>query len=187
MTPTSSLTNHFLIAMPNLADPNFSQSVTYICEHNDAGALGLVLNRPTEIRFRDILEHMKIQSGNPALEQVVVYHGGPVQPEQGFVLHAPVGQWEGTLKITGTIGLTTSRDILTALAEGRGPEKFLIALGYAGWGAGQLEAEMVQNAWLSVPADLDAIMSVPVEQRWARAAALLGIDLKTLSPDVGHA
>lgn len=187
MIPSSSLTNHFLIAMPNLADPNFSHSVTYICEHNDAGAMGLVINRPTDIRFSDILQHMNIGSENSALKGVMVYHGGPVQPEQGFVLHAPVGQWEGTLRITGSVGLTTSRDILTALAQGQGPDKFFIALGYAGWGAGQLEAEMAQNAWLSVPADLDVVMNAPVDQRWARAAALLGIDLKTLSSDVGHA
>ncbi len=181
------LTNHFLIAMPGLADPNFYHTVTYICEHNGSGALGIVINRPLTTTLGEIFDHLKIQTKAPAIAQQVVYLGGPVQPERGFIVHRPLGDWDATLKITDDIGVSSSRDILAAIAEGTGPQRSLIALGYAGWGAGQLEQEMVQNAWLSGPADERILFALPVEQRWSAAAQLLGVDLNLLSSDAGHA
>lgn len=181
------LTDHFLIAMPTLADPNFTHTVTYICEHNSEGAMGIVINRPLELSLGDVLEHMEISAGGRVDTATSIYGGGPVQQEHGFVLHQPVGMWESSLAITDEIAVTTSRDILRAIAHGEGPQRYLVALGYAGWGAGQLEQEMADNAWLSGPADLDIIFETPFEQRWAEAAALLGVDLNLLSSDIGHA
>jgi putative transcriptional regulator len=181
------LTHQFLIAMPALADPNFFQTVVYISEHNASGALGLVINRPLNLSLGQLLEHLDIPTHQTELEAMPVYSGGPVQPEQGFVLHSPVGQWGATLRITDRIGITTSRDILQAAARGEGPEHFLVMLGYSGWGPGQLEQELAENAWLSSPADLDIVFHKPSEQRWLAAAALLGIDLNLLSTDAGHA
>ncbi|MHB8472944.1 MAG: YqgE/AlgH family protein [Gammaproteobacteria bacterium] len=181
------LTNHFLIAMPGLADPNFYHTVTYICEHNSHGALGIVINRPLDTRLGNILDHLEIQTATAAIAQQAVYLGGPVQPERGFVLHRPLGDWDATLKISDAIGVSSSRDILGAIAAGRGPERALIALGYAGWGAGQLEQEMAQNAWLSGPADERILFDTPVAQRWSAAAQLLGVDLNLISGDAGHA
>lgn len=187
MSPATDLTNHFLIAMPQLADPNFFHTVTYICEHTDEGALGIVINRPLEVRLGEILDHMEIESQTETLAERTVYMGGPVQQERGFVLHRPASQWDSTLKITDNIGLTTSRDVLAAMARGEGPTESLIALGYAGWGAGQLEQELADNAWLSGPADERILFRTPVEKRWEEAAALLGVDLNLLSGDAGHA
>ncbi|MEW5754889.1 MAG: YqgE/AlgH family protein [Pseudomonadota bacterium] len=187
MIKTVSLTNHFLIAMPGLTDPNFFQSVTYICEHNSEGAMGIVINRPLELTLREVLESMTIPVPEQGFNDVAIYLGGPVEPERGFVLHRPAGQWESSIPIAEDMALTTSRDIVAAIAEGSGPKHFLIALGYAGWGAGQLEDELANNAWLSVPADFDRLLDTPVELRWETAAALLGVDLKTLSSDIGHA
>jgi putative transcriptional regulator len=181
------LTNHFLIAMPGLADPNFYHTVTYICEHNDNGALGIVINRPLTTRLGEIFDHLEIQTKSAKIAQQAVYLGGPVQPERGFVIHRPLGDWDATLKITDNLGVSSSRDILAAIAEGAGPQRCLIALGYAGWGAGQLEQEMAQNAWLSGPADERILFDLPVEQRWSAAAQLLGVDLNLLSGDAGHA
>jgi putative transcriptional regulator len=182
-----SFTNQFLIAMPSLADPNFHHSVTYICEHNENGAMGIVINRPLELKFGEVLEQMSIEAGDPEVVQRQVFLGGPVQPDRGFVIHRPVGKWESTLKITKDIGLTTSRDIVTAVAAGKGPAKCFIALGYAGWGAGQLEKEMADNSWLSGPADARVIFDVPASHRWEEAAQSLGVDLTKMSSDVGHA
>lgn len=187
MTGSADLTNHFLIAMPQLADPNFFHTVTYICEHTPEGALGIVINRPMELTLGDILEHMEIEVSAPSVAATPVYMGGPVQQERGFVLHHPVQAWESTLRITEQIGLTTSRDILRAIAGGEGPGQALIALGYAGWGAGQLERELADNAWLSGPADESILFDSPDQERWQRAAALLGVDLNLLSGDAGHA
>lgn len=187
MDDTVSLTNHFLIAMPGLADANFTHTVTYICEHNERGAMGLVINRPLEIALREVLEHMELApSDRPEVDRTV-FSGGPVQPEHGFVLHTPVGEWDSSLAITERIAVTTSRDILAAINDGRGPEHYLMALGYAGWGEGQLEEEMAQNAWLSGPADPTILFETPAEQRWSAAAALLGVDLNLLSSEAGHA
>lgn len=187
MIEPTCLTHHFLIAMPALADPNFSQTVTYISEHNANGALGLVINRPLALTFGQLLQHLKMTTDQPEIAALPIHHGGPVQPEQGFVLHRPLGQWGTTLRISDEVGVTTSRDILQAIAQGEGPEQWLIALGYAGWGPGQLEQELAGNTWLSVPADSDILFRIPCEQRWRAAAALLGVDLILLSTDAGHA
>ncbi len=181
------LTNQFLIAMPTLADPNFFQTVIYISEHNASGALGLVINRPLNLSLGQLLEHLQIATDRPDLAGMPIQHGGPVQPEQGFVLHSPVGQWGATLRVTDQIGITTSRDILQAVAQGDGPASLLIALGYAGWGPGQLERELAENSWLSGPVDFDLLFHTPDDRRWLAAAALLGIDLTLLSSDAGHA
>ncbi len=187
MAAEANFTNQFLIAMPTLADPNFFRSVTLICEHNPDGALGIVINHPTEVSLGDLLGHMQIESTNAAINETPVFNGGPVQVERGFVLHQPTGDWDSTLEVTDTLGLTTSSDILTAIVEGRGPDRALVALGYAGWGAGQLEQEMAENAWLTSPVDLDIVFDIAPEQRWHAAAEQLGIDLDLLTGGAGHA
>lgn len=187
MNSVSSLTNHFLIAMPSLADPNFSHTVTYICEHNEEGAMGVVINRPMDISLSEVLEQMEIEPSNNLDTSVSVNGGGPVHPEQGFVIHRPLGAWQSSLSVSDEVGLSTSRDILTAIAHGEGPSEYLIALGYAGWGPGQLEEELAQNAWLSGPVSMEILFGLPLEQRWAAAAALLGVDLNLISSDFGHA
>lgn len=187
MSTVESLSNHFLIAMPALSDPNFHHTATFLCEHNDDGALGLVINRPTDLHLGDILEHMEIEAVHSETSQQAIYMGGPVQNDRGFVLHEPLGNWEATLKVTDTTGITSSRDILEAIALGEGPEKTFITLGYAGWGAGQLEQELAANAWLNGPANTRIVFETPCEQRWEAAAALIGIDLNLISGDAGHA
>ncbi|MDY6991539.1 MAG: YqgE/AlgH family protein [Pseudomonadota bacterium] len=181
------LTNHFLIAMPNLADPNFFHTVTYICMHNEEGAMGIVINRPMDVDLGDVLEHMEIEAQDPIASRLPIFEGGPVQRERGFVIHRPPGQWDAMLTVSESLGITTSRDILGAIACGQGPQQVLIALGYAGWGAGQLEQELAENAWLSIPADNQIIFETPPEKRWEAAAARLGVDLTLLSNDAGHA
>jgi putative transcriptional regulator len=187
MAGTRFLTNQFLIAMPSLADPNFFHSVTYICEHNENGAMGIVINRPLEIDLGVVLDHMNLKSPDESVGRQTVFLGGPVECERGFVLHEPLDDWDSTMPITESIGITSSRDILQAICAGRGPRHALVALGYAGWGGGQLEQEMVDNAWLSGPADSDIMFSVPVEDRWHAAARMAGVDLNKLSDDIGHA
>jgi putative transcriptional regulator len=184
---TARFTNQLLIAMPSLADPNFSRTVTLICEHNEHGALGVVINRPTEVRLSDLLDHLEITTEDLDIAGAPVYAGGPVQLERGFILHTPVGKWESTLKINPELGLTTSLDILAAVAAGEGPRRSLIALGYAGWGAGQLEQEIADNAWLTVPNDSKILFELPVEHRWQAAAKKLGVDLTLIAGDAGHA
>jgi len=186
MSNKSYLSNHFLVAMPDLADPNFFHTVTLICEHNDQGALGIVVNRPSELILADIFEQLELDSGSQSLRETTVFQGGPVQTDRGFVLHD--GQpWDSTLAISRQLLLTTSRDVLAALAAGDGPTNWLLALGYAGWSAGQLEQEMAANAWLSVPADPDVLFATAVEDRYQAAATLLGVDLTLLSNAPGHA
>ncbi|HID48712.1 MAG TPA: YqgE/AlgH family protein [Chromatiales bacterium] len=187
MASNHSLTGHFLIAMPNLADPNFFHTVTYLCEHSPAGAMGLVINRPLDLDLGELAEQLDIEITEPDMTQVPIYQGGPVQTDRGFVLHAPGGDWDNTLNVTPEIALTVSQDILESIAQGVGPEQFLITLGYAGWGAGQLEEELAANAWLNGPADAGIMFSTPVESRWPAAAAHLGVDLSQLSNDIGHA
>lgn len=183
----SSLNNQFLIAMPTLADPNFSHTVTYICDHTSQGAMGIILNRPTELIFADLLEQLGIEAADDDLATIPVYQGGPVQVERGFVIHKPLGEWDSTLALTEEIGLTMSQDIIEAIAHGVGPQKYHVALGYAGWGEGQLEEEILSNAWLTGPSDEITVFDEPVERRWQAAASTLGIELNLLSPDVGHA
>ena len=183
----TTLTNHFLIAMPALEDPNFARSVTYICQHGEDGALGIMINRPLKLELHELLESMKIEADQPATGHQTIFAGGPVHPEQGFVIHQPAGEWTSTLEINDQISVTTSQDIIEAIAHDKGPEKYLIALGYAGWGGGQLEEELAANSWLSGPVDSGIIFDTPPEKRWEAAATLLGVDLSRLSNDVGHA
>lgn len=173
--------------MPTLADPNFSHTVTYICEHNDEGAMGLVINRLMEISLAEVLRQMSIEPSRSLDTSVAINEGGPVHPEQGFVIHSPLGAWQSTLSVDTEIGLSTSRDVLTAIAHGEGPAHYLIALGYAGWGPGQLEQEIAQNTWLSGPVSREILFDLPLENRWAAAAALLGVDLNLISSEIGHA
>jgi len=183
----TNLTNHFLIAMPTLADGNFSHSVTYICEHNENGSLGITINRPSDIRLEEVLAQMQLSASNPEIAEQIVFIGGPVQQDRGFLLHSPNGHWDSSLKVSDDISVTTSRDILEAMAHDEGPDEVIMALGYAGWGAGQLEHEMSENAWLSCPANKEILFHTPVSQRWEAAAKLLGVDLQLLSSDAGHA
>lgn len=186
-TAFTSLKDHFLIALPSLEDMNFSRTVTYICEHTPQGAMGLVLNRPTQMQLTDILNHMSIEQSTLANCTQVIYAGGPVEEQRGFVLHSATPAWDSTLKISEQIFVTTSKDILQAMAMGQGPDKFLLALGYAGWGPGQLEAELKQDSWLSCPADSAIIFDLPSEERWLASARLMGIDLNLINSIGGHA
>lgn len=187
MSSFDSLTNHFLIAMPGLLDPNFEKTVTVICQHNEHGALGIVINRTTDLTLGDILRQLDLGNEQGKEQQAPIFSGGPVHTEQGMILHESGGEWDSTLQISETLSLTTSRDILEAMAENRGPPRSILALGYAGWGEGQLEREIKENAWLSGPVDHDIIFGVPVERRWHEAVSRLGVDLSLLSSQAGHA
>ena len=183
---TINLTSNFLIAMPAMSDPNFSRSLTFICEHNERGALGIVVNRPIDVTLASLFRQVEIELPDPALAEQAVFYGGPVQFDHGFVLHRPVGEWKSTLPV-GEIGLTTSRDILEAMSTGHGPRQHLVALGYAGWAPGQLEDEILRNGWLTVKADLDVIFDVPPESRYEAAMSALGVNAANLSEEAGHA
>ncbi|MBI1195451.1 MAG: YqgE/AlgH family protein [Gammaproteobacteria bacterium] len=187
MTDRLSLRNHFLIAMPTLKDPNFFQTVALICEHNEDGAMGIVVNRPLELTMSEILGQMDIVYPNPKVGEISVHLGGPVQCGRGFVIHSPLGDWDSTLKVSDEIGVASSRDILEDIAAERGPEQFFVALGYAGWGAGQLEREIMENSWLSGPVDPAIVFDLPYEDRWHAAAAFAGVDLNLLAGEAGHA
>lgn len=176
--------HQLIIAMPHMVDPNFASTVTYICEHNEHGAMGIIINRPTELTLGDVFEQMGFGAEH---RREIVYSGGPVQLERGFVIHRPQGDWQATLPIQDGFCLTSSRDILAAYANNEGPEEALIALGYAGWGAGQLEQEIIQNSWLSCPADAEILFHLPHQERLAAAAARIGVDLRLLTNQVGHA
>ena len=181
------LRDHFLLAMPTLAEGIFSHSVTYICEHGESGAMGIVINQPLELSVAEIFEHLQIDARED-FSEIPVMAGGPVQIDHGFVLHRRCDtSWEASLKVTPEITLTTSRDILRAIADERGPDDHLIALGYAGWAAGQLEQELAENSWLTLHADSEIIFSTPADQRLGAAAALLGIDMNLISGEAGHA
>jgi putative transcriptional regulator len=182
-----SLTNHLLIAMPQLNDPNFAQTVALICEHTDKGALGIVLNKPLPMKLSDVLSQMKLEPTNEQIGEMPVLRGGPVHTDRGFVLHRPGGQWDHTHKVSDTIQVTTSRDVLAAMARGEGPSDAFIALGYAGWESGQLERELKENAWASMPVDARVVFELPFEERWAGAWRLMGVDVDRLSPEAGHA
>ena len=188
---TINLTNQFLIAMPGMADDTFAGAVIYLCEHTEKGALGLVINKPIDIKLKNLFEKVELTLDRPDLADVPVYFGGPVQTERGFVLHERMGDDGGTysssLQIPGGLEMTTSKDVLEALSNGAGPKKVLITLGYSGWGAGQLEDEMGRNSWINVHAAPEIIFDTPVEQRYDKALSLLGIDARMLSQDAGHA
>ncbi|MBN1006667.1 YqgE/AlgH family protein [Amphritea pacifica] len=181
-----SLQGHFLISMPHMDDPNFAQTVIYICEHNESGAMGIVVNRPIEMDLGQLLQHLEF-SYNSDLNDLI-YAGGPVQNDRGFILHRhTTNQWESCYDVTDELTLTTSLDILQAISEHSGPEQFLVALGYAGWGPGQLEQELSDNVWLSCPANLDIMFRTPAEERLQAAAATMGINLDLLTSQSGHA
>ena len=181
------LTHHFLIAMPSMADPHFAHTLIYVCEHNEKGALGIVINKPIDMTLSSLFEQIQVPLGDSDLRAAPVHYGGPVQIDRGFVLHRPLGSWQSTLAISDDLGLTTSKDILEAVGHGEGPQDVLVSLGYAGWSADQLEQEIAQNAWLTVEADPDVMFALPAETRLSAAMKLLGIDFSRLSDAVGHA
>jgi len=191
MSDTTFLTGHLLIAMPAMQDPNFTRTVTYICEHTEQGALGIIINRPLDMDLGAIFDQLSLASADPVLARQPVLQGGPVHQERGFVLHEPEEtadqSFDATLAVKDGIRVTTSQDILSAMARGHGPRRAVVALGYAGWGAGQLESEIAQNAWLSVPATPQIIFDTPFELRWHESTRLLGFDPSTLSHQAGHA
>lgn len=184
------LTHNFLIAMPAMSDPNFARSLTYVCEHNEQGALGIIVNRPMNMDLATLFERISIPletSRDGTLGAMPVYYGGPVQTDRGFVLHRPTGNWQSTLSIKEDIGLTSTRDILQQIGATGAPSEILVTLGYAGWAAGQLEWELSQNAWLTVAADPQVLFELPAEERLTAAMQLLGVDFANLSDVAGHA
>ena len=182
-----SLKNQFLIAMPHMGGSGFASTVTYICEHDELGAMGLVINRPTGIALSEIFNQLNINSDDSLHAIDPIYAGGPVQTDRGFILHSSNKKWDSTLFITDEICLTTSKDILASISKDDGPEECLVALGYAGWGAGQLEQEIINNYWLTAPANSEIIFHTPYEKRLDAAAHILGISLEQISPQTGHA
>ncbi|NBW53843.1 MAG: YqgE/AlgH family protein [Betaproteobacteria bacterium] len=192
------LTHHFLIAMPGLMDESFNRSVVYMCEHSDRGALGLIINKPSTLRMQELFEKVELHLGRSDLIEIPVFQGGPVHTERGFVLHEPLSlsqpssdvseaTYASTLTIPGGLEMTTSKDVLEALSTGAGPKRVLITLGYSAWAQGQLESELAENSWLTVEADPQVIFDTPIEQRYDRALALLGLQAWMLSPHAGHA
>ena len=191
---TINLTNQFLIAMPGMADDTFAGAVIYLCEHTEKGALGLVINKPIDIKLKNLFEKVELTLDRPDLADVPVYFGGPVQTERGFVLHERLGgeageggHYNSSLQIPGGLEMTTSKDVLEALSHGAGPKKILVTLGYSGWSAGQLEEEIGRNGWINVGAEPGIIFDTPFEQRYDKALSLLGIDANMLSQQAGHA
>ncbi|RJX33266.1 MAG: YqgE/AlgH family protein [Oxalobacter sp.] len=185
--PELNLSNHFLIAMPSMLDPVFGGTVVYLCEHNDRGALGMVINKPTAISMHELFNRLELKLEIAPLFDNPVMFGGPVQDDRGFVLHSPSGSFSSMLKVTDDITFTTSRDVLEAVASGHGPHRLLVSIGYAGWSAGQLEEEIGQNGWLTVAADPSVIFDLPIHERYTAALGLLGINPAMLSPGAGRA
>ncbi|MFV2003997.1 MAG: YqgE/AlgH family protein [Gammaproteobacteria bacterium] len=187
ITSGNNLAGHFLIAMPSLNDDFFNRAVTYICEHNENGSFGIIINQETGITLKQIAKEMELTTTEDYDDSQTVFIGGPVDQGRGFILHRPVGDWQSSLKVNDDVALTTSKDILQAIVNNQGPENSIVALGYAGWAAGQLDDEMAANSWLTCPADEQIIFNTPTEERWQAAAKLIGIDLSLLSSDTGHA
>lgn len=190
--PQLNLTHHFLIAMPGLEDEAFAKSVIYMCEHSERGALGLVINKPSDITLKNLFDKVELSLHRSDLADGPVFHGGPVQTERGFVLHESMmpgveAVYASTMAIPGGLEMTTSKDVLEALSTGAGPRRVFVSLGYSAWGEGQLESEISDNSWLTVPADLAVIFDTPVEQRYDKALMLLGLQSWLLSPVAGHA
>ncbi|MDR1935275.1 MAG: YqgE/AlgH family protein [Candidatus Accumulibacter sp.] len=181
------LTDHFLIAMPAMEDPHFSKSLVYVAEHNDHGALGVIVNRPIDMTLSTLFQRIELPFVARDMANLPVFFGGPVQTDRGFVLHRPLGAWQSTLAVNAEIGLTTSRDVLQAAGQAGHPSDMVVALGYSGWAGGQLEHEIGQNAWLTVPADPRVLFELPYEERLASALELLGVDLANLAGQAGHA
>ncbi len=189
MSVYTSLQDHFLIAMPAMGDPSFSKSVIYICEHSPDGAMGIIVNTPLSLELGDVFSNMSITTTNEKMVHTPVLAGGPLQQERGFVIH-PTNKsdhWESSLALNKSLGITTSKDILEAIAHDCGPKQIIIALGYSAWESGQLEKEIAQNSWLCGPANPKVLFDIPPENRWRAAGALLGVDMDCLSFDVGHA
>lgn len=187
MAESGYLTHQFLIAMPTLLDPNFFHSVAYICEHNEYGAMAIIINQPVNLTVGELMAQMDEHPTQQSIIEKPVFRGGPVDVERGFVLHKGSFGWESSLPVTDQISLTTSNDIIIAMAEGRGPENSIVALGYTGWGPGQLEEEILGNAWLNVPANSEILFDTAVSERWEAAAKLIGIDILQLTGESGHA
>ncbi len=187
MNDAVSFANQLLIALPALSDPHFARSVTLICQHDADGAMGIVVNRRSEYTLGDVLEQMQIEGGGEALRAQAVLAGGPVHPERGFVLHDGDARWDSSLAISHGLYVSTSRDILEAMARGEGPAHATVALGCAGWGAGQLEFELGENSWLTAPADPALLFDMPVEERWQGAAGRIGVDMARMADYSGHA
>jgi len=182
-----SLANHLLVAMPSLTESNFAQTVVLICEHTERAALGIVLNKPLGMKLGDVMAQMKLEPQQIQIGEQAVLRGGPVHVDRGFVLHRPGGAWDSTHRISEQVQVTTSRDVLAAMAQGNGPGDAFVALGYAGWEAGQLEREMLDNAWLTLPLDERIVFELPFEDRWHAAWQLLGVDSSRVSFTAGHA
>jgi|TARA_B110000090_G_scaffold209058_1_gene264489 putative transcriptional regulator len=190
-----SLENQLLIAMPTLGDPYFNKTVTYICEHNKEGAMGLIINLPVNLSLEELLGQLEEEKDNKSIKvnnqhtgrlKQMVLSGGPIASERGFILHTPQSCWSSSLSLSDDIMITTSKDILLSLGTKEAPDNFMVTLGYAGWGPGQLEEELKANSWLTTPADADILFNTPIEQRWKKATEKLGIDIAHLSSDVGH-
>jgi len=181
------LQQQMLIAMPAMADPNFSRSVTLLCQHNEEGAIGITINRQSDFTLGELLFQLNLSCDSQEISSMIVLEGGPVSPERGFVLHTPVNGFDSSIQINEDIMVTTSRDVLAAIAIGKGPSQFLVALGYAGWGDGQLELEMRQNAWLSVPADKGILFESSLQNRWEKAVGKLGFNINDLHGIGGYA
>ena len=183
----NSLEGHFLIAMPGMRDPNFSEAVTFLCRHSDDGALGIIINRESDMRLKDVFDQLGFGPADADVADQRVMSGGPVQTDRGFVMHRSDTAFESTIDPEAVVKVTVSQDILRQMAEGGGPDPAVVALGYAGWDAGQLESELAANAWLSAPADPDVIFATPVADRWRAAASLLGIDIRDVTSYSGRA
>lgn len=183
----SYLSRQFLIAMPGMGDPNFVNGVTLMCKHNEDGAIGITINRPSTFTLLEVLRQLNIDCDDEDLGKTTVFEGGPVHPERGFVLHTPAQEYESSIAINDEIIVTTSRDVLADIVAGSGPEKFIVALGYAGWDAGQLEHEIRENAWLNVDVESSIVFDMPVKDRWEQAVGRLGIDFRNLHTDAGYA
>jgi putative transcriptional regulator len=186
MNKKTYLNNNFLIAMPNMEGDDFSKSVTYLCQHDEEGALGIVINKQHTMTMGAIFQQLSLEPVSSEVANIPLFSGGPVQPERGFVLHTPVGNWDSTMKVNDELALTSSKDILEAIANDKGPEKWIVALGYAGWGAGQLEQEIQRNSWLHGVAEQHIIFEEPILQRWELAGHRIGVDISLMSTDAGH-
>jgi len=183
-----SFKNHLLIAMPDVQDPHFNQSVVFMCQHSNEGGLGFVINHALTMRLEELMEQMKVEIEDESIAQLPIFLGGPMQQDRGFILHTPAEiQWETTVNISDDVCLTTSQDILNAIAQGKGPEKFLIALGYSAWNEGQLEAEIKRNAWISTDNSEHILFDTPISEKWKKAAKNMGLDIRLLNTEVAHA
>lgn len=187
MSEPTWLSNQLLVAMPGLGDSNFAHTVTLICEHSERGALGIVLNKPMNMKLGEVLSQLQLEAGAGQVGEQPVLRGGPVGTEKGFVLHRPGGHWDSTHRVSESVQVTTSRDVLSAMARGTGPQDAFIALGYASWDAGQLERELLENSWLTVPMSERIVFELPYADRWAAAWQMLGVESSRVSPLAGHA